>query len=123
MPPKQKGKPAKKKGVKDAPVKLDDKDLLRRAEIEVACLQNLLEIKSQEVTQIATTVRSTDFVRIYDSGVQTLTARQHEQLWREQAADLQVSLENQRVDLQDITSNMQRQYKVLGHDVMVAFIV
>lgn len=57
MPPKQKGKPAKKKGVKDAPVKLDDKDLLRRAEIEVACLQNLLEIKSQEVTQIATTVR------------------------------------------------------------------
>lgn len=63
MPPKQKGKPVKKKGVKDAPVKLDDKDLLRRAEIEVACLQNLLEIKSQEVTHIAITVRSTDFVR------------------------------------------------------------
>lgn len=54
--------------------------------------------------------------------MQTLTARQHEQQWHEQAAALQVSLENQRVDLQDITSNMQRQYKVLGQDVMVAFI-
>lgn len=49
MPPKQKGKSAAKRGVKDAPVKLDDKDLLRRAEIEVACLQGLLEVKSQEV--------------------------------------------------------------------------
>lgn len=49
----------------------------------------------------------------YRFGVQTLTARQHEQQWREQVAALQVSLENQRVDLQDITSNMQRQYKVL----------
>lgn len=49
MPPKQKGKVAAKKGVKDAPVKLDDKDLLRRAEIEIACLQGLLEVKSQEV--------------------------------------------------------------------------
>lgn len=49
MPPKQKGKPAaKKKGAKDSPVKLDDKDLLRRAEIEVGCLQGLLEVKSQE---------------------------------------------------------------------------
>ena len=44
--------------------------------------------------------------------MQTLTARQHEQRCREQVAALQVSLENQRVDLQDITSNMQRQYKV-----------
>lgn len=49
MPPKQKGKLAAKKGVKDAPVTLDDKDLLRRAEIEIACLQGLLEVKSQEV--------------------------------------------------------------------------
>ena len=50
MPPKQKGKvAAKKKGAKDASVKLDDKDLLRRAEIEVACLQGFLEVKSQEV--------------------------------------------------------------------------
>lgn len=54
--------------------------------------------------------------------MQTLTARQHEQQWREQVAAAQVSLENQRVDLQDITSNMQRQYKVLGQDAMVAFI-
>lgn len=44
---------------------------------------------------------------------QVMAARQHEQGWREQAATLQVSLENVRVDLQDITSNMQRQYKVL----------
>ena len=49
MPPKAKGKTAKKKGAKDAPVKLDDKDLLRRAEVEIAYLQNLLELKSQEV--------------------------------------------------------------------------
>ena len=57
MPPKPKGKSsAKKKGAKDAPVKLDDKDLLRRAEVEIACLQGLLEVKSQEVRfhQIAT---------------------------------------------------------------------
>ena len=51
MPPKPKGKAsAKKKGAKDAPVKLDDKDLLRRAEVEIACLQSLLELKSQEVS-------------------------------------------------------------------------
>lgn len=49
MAPKQKGKSAAKKGVKDAPVKLDDKDLLRRAEIEIACLQGLLEVTSREV--------------------------------------------------------------------------
>lgn len=50
MPPKPKGKTgAKKKGAKDVPVKLEDKDLLRRAEIEIACLQGLLEVKSQEV--------------------------------------------------------------------------
>ncbi len=50
MPPKPKGKTGpKKKGAKDGPVKLDDKDLLRRAEIEIACLQSLLEVKSQEV--------------------------------------------------------------------------
>lgn len=50
MPPKAKGKSAaKKKGAKEAPVKLEDKDLLKRAEIEIACLQGLLEVKSQEV--------------------------------------------------------------------------
>ena len=50
MPPKLKGKSAaKKKGAKDAPVKLEDKDLLKRAEIEIACLQGLLEVKSHEV--------------------------------------------------------------------------
>ncbi|KAL3142250.1 hypothetical protein ABBQ38_002593 [Trebouxia sp. C0009 RCD-2024] len=97
MPPKQKGKSAaKKKGAKDAPAKLDDKDLLRRAEIEVACLQGLLQVKSQE----------------------TLTARQHERHWRDQVAALQVSLENQRVDLQDITSNMQRQYKEMQEQLL-----
>ncbi|KAL0022492.1 hypothetical protein WJX79_000705 [Trebouxia sp. C0005] len=97
MPPKQKGKSGpKKKGAKDGPVKLDDKDLLRRAEIDIACLQSLLEVKSQEV----------------------LTARQHEQEWREKAATLQVSLENQRVDLLDITSNMQRQYKEMQDQLL-----
>lgn len=55
MPPKQKGKSAaKKKGAKDAPAKLDDKDLLRRAEIEVACLQGLLQVKSQEARNLCT---------------------------------------------------------------------
>ena len=49
MPPKAKKAAAKKKGAKDAPVKLEDKDLLKRAEIEIACLQGLLEVKSQEV--------------------------------------------------------------------------
>lgn len=97
MPPKPKGKEGrKKKASKDAPVKLDDKDLLSRAEIKVACLENLLEFKSQEV----------------------MAARQHEQGWREQAATLQVSLENVRVDLQDITSNMQRQYKEMQDQLM-----
>lgn len=55
--------------------------------------------------------------------VQTLTARQQEQQRREQVAALQFSLENQRVDLQDITSNMQRQYKVFGQDAMLALMV
>ncbi|DBB10812.1 TPA: hypothetical protein ACH3X3_007290 [Trebouxia sp. C0006] len=97
MPPKQKGKSGpKKKGAKDGPVKLDDKDLLRRAEIDIACLQSLLEVKSQEA----------------------LTSRQHEQDWREKAAMLQVSLENQRVDLLDITSNMQRQYKEMQDQLL-----
>ena len=55
MPPKQKGKSGpKKKGAKDGPVKLDDKDLLRRAEIDIACLQSLLEVKSQEVCTFGT---------------------------------------------------------------------
>ena len=57
MPPKQKGKPVAKKGVKDASVKIDDKDLLRRAEIEIACLQGLLEVKSQEVALVDRTLR------------------------------------------------------------------
>ena len=53
MPPKQKAKSAaKQKGAKDAPAKLDDKDLLRRAEIEIACLQGLLEVKSQEASDL-----------------------------------------------------------------------
>ena len=47
MPPKAANK--KKKGAKDAPVKPDDKDLLRRAEHELARLQTMLEMKSQEV--------------------------------------------------------------------------
>ena len=55
--------------------------------------------------------------------VQTLTARQQEQQWRQQVAALQVTLENQREDLQDITSNMQRQYKVLGQDPILAFVI
>ena len=51
MPPKSKrASGSKKKGAKDVPVKLDDRDLLRRAEIEIACLQTLLEAKSQEVS-------------------------------------------------------------------------
>lgn len=47
MPPKPAGK--KKKGAKAAPVEPDDEDLLRRAEHEVARLQTMIEIKSQEV--------------------------------------------------------------------------
>ena len=55
MPPKQKGKTGpKKKVAKDGVVKLDDKDLLRRAEINIACLQSLLEVKSQEVCTFGT---------------------------------------------------------------------
>ncbi|KAL3142249.1 hypothetical protein ABBQ38_002593 [Trebouxia sp. C0009 RCD-2024] len=50
--------------------------------------------------------------------MQTLTARQHERHWRDQVAALQVSLENQRVDLQDITSNMQRQYKEMQEQLL-----
>lgn len=58
MPPKQKGKSGpKKKGAKDGPVKLDDKDLLRRAEIDIACLQSLLEVKSQEVCTFGTSAQ------------------------------------------------------------------
>ena len=59
MPPKPKGKEGgKKKASKDAPVKLDDKDLLSRADIKVACLENLLEFKSQEVCALALQLRS-----------------------------------------------------------------
>ena len=45
--------------------------------------------------------------------LQVLLAKQQEHAWREQVLKLQSSLENQRVDMQDVTSNMRRQYKVL----------
>ena len=50
MPPKPIGKSSgKKTSAKDATVKPDDSDLLRLAQHEVAHLQTMLEVKSQEV--------------------------------------------------------------------------